>query len=1049
MDSYLVMAKRSSIKPFWAIIFLIVGLGLLLTAGCLQRQYRYETRGIPLPLPPPIQNSDPTIGLNVALFQYDDAELAQQLAQIESLGVSHIKQPFFFADDFDWEESDRIMTAVAQSTLTLVPLLDGNPDNNFAPPDVETFANWAGAFAQRYGEQVDAYIVWDEPNLTSHWGGEMVNPAAYGALLTAVATELRQSDPTALVVAAPLAPTSETGPQNLSETRFLRQLYEAGAADSFDVVAVKPYGFDTDATDRRVDEDVLNFSRPILVRELMVAQGDAHKPIWAGNWGWNSLPEGWNGRSSIWGSSSEAAQATQTVEAWQRARLEWPWMGIMFLENWQPDAPADDPVWGFSIAGREAAQAIKRALAEQPDAVAQPGFHFAAETGVGQTYQGGWQFSPEFGADISETPDNVPGDRVTFTFYGTDLGLRVRRADYRARLYVTIDGQPANALPRDENGTNLILTAPNSEMDELVTVPVATRLTPGIHTAEIIASRGWDQWALNGFAVGYRPAPPPFSSTLPLAGWVLVAIGLLLAWRTDWQQIGEPVSGWLSRLSHRTQFVLTAVTALIVTLSGWLTWGEQASGIYRRLGDSGQMALTAAAATLFYVTPTFYLYALALLLLFILIYLRPSWGLALVALCFPLYVPPLLKPIANYRFSPTEVFMLVTFGAVLLRMYTQRLQQIKTNGGSFFRKPKLLGVDWAVLFLTAVATLSLFFTDRLDVATNEWRVVIIEPVLFYVAMRLVKPGKNELWLILEAFLLGGLIVAGYGFFQYITGSDELITAEGGLRRIRSFYGSPNNVGLYLGRIIPILAALVLLGPRSLGVRRWLYAGLFMITAVVTLLTFSRGAIILGLPAALAYIFWRWQRENGRLAWPWLLSGGLIAALGLFFILQLPQFAGRFDLRGQTSFFRLALWQASWQMFLDHPWLGVGLDNFLYAYRGKYILNAAWQEPDLNHPHNIFLDFATRLGLLGLLAGGTLFYYLARYLRWGQRQLSGRWLALTVGMSGALIDIVMHGLVDHSFFLVDLAFVFMWMLGTAVSLQTLQNRTRHFEPDSRN
>ena len=58
---------------------------------------------------------------------------------------------------------------------------------------------------------------------------------------------------------------------------------------------------------------------------------------------------------------------------------------------------------------------------------------------------------------------------------------------------------------------------------------------------------------------------------------------------------------------------------------------------------------------------------------------------------------------------------------------------------------------------------------------------------------------------------------------------------------------------------------------------------------------------------------------------------------------------------------------------------VGLDNFLYAYRGRYILDAAWQEPNLNHPHNIVLDFATRLpgvdprrlALLGWSMGGAL------------------------------------------------------------------------------
>ena len=66
--------------------------------------------------------------------------------------------------------------------------------------------------------------------------------------------------------------------------------------------------------------------------------------------------------------------------------------------------------------------------------------------------------------------------------------------------------------------------------------------------------------------------------------------------------------------------------------------------------------------------------------------------------------------------------------------------------------------------------------------------------------------------------------------------------------------------------------------------------------------------------------------------------------------------------------RLQLWQSAWQMFLDHPWLGVGPDNFLYAYRSVYALPAAWEELHLSHPHNLFLDLLTRVGLLGFLAG---------------------------------------------------------------------------------
>jgi hypothetical protein len=50
-------------------------------------------------------------------------------------------------------------------------------------------------------------------------------------------------------------------------------------------------------------------------------------------------------------------------------------------------------------------------------------------------------------------------------------------------------------------------------------------------------------------------------------------------------------------------------------------------------------------------------------------------------------------------------------------------------------------------------------------------------------------------------------------------------------------------------------------------------------------------------------------------------------------------------------------------------------------------------------------------------------------------VSPEWLPVVVGLGAALADMVFHGLVDHSFFLVDLAFAFYLLLGTAVWLQS--------------
>jgi O-antigen ligase len=130
------------------------------------------------------------------------------------------------------------------------------------------------------------------------------------------------------------------------------------------------------------------------------------------------------------------------------------------------------------------------------------------------------------------------------------------------------------------------------------------------------------------------------------------------------------------------------------------------------------------------------------------------------------------------------------------------------------------------------------------------------------------------------------------------------------------------------------------------------------------LTFSRGALLLGLPAAVLFMGFV---AGGR--WRWVALGLLsIGALLLLPLFGTERFAGLLDLQGGTSFFRVQLWRGAWNMVLDHPWLGVGLDNFLYAYRTTYALPTAWEELNLSHPHNIVLDFWTRLGFVGMVVG---------------------------------------------------------------------------------
>lgn len=1030
--------------PWRPIVFLFVALLFLLAAGAARARHQYLTRGIPDGLPQVVTHGGATLGLNVDLHQYDQAQLDASLERIIATGVHYIKQPFYYAGDeaYDWSQSDELLTAVGEHDLEIAALLDGNPEQNFAPPDNPAdFASWAGEFARRYGEQVQFYFIWDEPNLSSHWGLQPVNAAEYAAILSQSAEAIRAVDGDAVIVAAPLAPTAETGPNNLADTRYLQELYASGANEFFDAAAGKPYGFYSGPDDRDVAVDVLNFSRAILLREVMLENGDEHKAFFAGNWGWNALPDDWQGPPSIWGETGAQTRVSYTADALSRARIEWPWMGLMFLETWETSASPEDPRHGFDVAGTSLETALSGMVAGSE--VAYPGFHLADPHAPGQHYEGGWRFSPHYGADISQT-----GDSLTFCFWGTTAGLRIRRADYRARLYVTIDGEPAPDLPHDGQGAALVLTTPDIDpaSEYLDTVLVAENLEPGPHVMTVEAYRGWDQWALNGFSVGYRPASTQTTAAIAallLGALLFAALGVLEARRVPWREVESATLKHYRGLSERARLFGTVLAATLVALTGWLTWGEQAAGVYRRLGDMGQLTLTAAAASLFYVAPAFIVYVAALALLLFFIYARPAWGLALVAFSFPFYVQP--KPMDGYAFSPVEVFVLLAAAATLLS-YAGRLRRrlVATmqkdrhawltllNGWQTWRE-QLQAADYAAAFFLLVATASLFFSERLDVASNEWRMVVVEPVLFYGLIRLTRPSAKEMWRIIDAFILGGVVVAVYGLWQYALG-ENVVTVAGGLARLSSIYGSPNNVALYLGRVLPFLLAGTLIGLAS-PLRRFLYALALFPVSIAFVLTFSKGGLFLGVPAGVGIVILLWLRSTKRPIWPWLVGVVLLAIGAAAAIFSVPALAQRLDLQGTTSVLRLSLWQASLNMFVENPFFGVGLDNFLYAYRGRYILDSGWEEPHLNHPHNIVLDFATRLGVAGLIAGVWLLSALLRNL-WHLRQnVSREWQPIAIATAGALGQMLAHGLVDHSFFLVDLSFAFFLLLGLTVWLQT--------------
>jgi O-antigen ligase len=103
----------------------------------------------------------------------------------------------------------------------------------------------------------------------------------------------------------------------------------------------------------------------------------------------------------------------------------------------------------------------------------------------------------------------------------------------------------------------------------------------------------------------------------------------------------------------------------------------------------------------------------------------------------------------------------------------------------------------------------------------------------------------------------------------------------------------------------------------------------------------------------------------------------------------------------------------------------------------------YDEPDLSHPHNIFLQVWVSIGLFGLLAFVAflvLFYWLfatiLRYLSQQQREDCEHWRWMTVGAAACMLAAIIQGLVDSSFLEPDLSFCF-WLLVATLLIIRLQ------------
>jgi hypothetical protein len=192
------------------------------------------------------------------------------------------------------------------------------------------FADFMRYLANRYRGQIDAYEIWNEPDIRRFWNTGP-SASAYTALLKAAYPAVKSGDPNALVVSGGLSWDYES-----SSSSFLIKMYAAGAKGSFDVLALHDFpdasianGLTTWAQGRRT------------ARRVMLANGD-NRPVWITEFGFNTATaaSGWQP------SSTPQQQADLLRRAFQVMEQDAPWLQVAFYYNfrnnyWQHDKLTD------------------------------------------------------------------------------------------------------------------------------------------------------------------------------------------------------------------------------------------------------------------------------------------------------------------------------------------------------------------------------------------------------------------------------------------------------------------------------------------------------------------------------------------------------------------------------------------------------------------------------------------------------------------------------------------------------------------------------------
>ena len=169
-----------------------------------------------------------------------------------------------------------------------------------------------------------------------------------------------------------------------------------------------------------------------------------------------------------------------------------------------------------------------------------------------------------------------------------------------------------------------------------------------------------------------------------------------------------------------------------------------------------------------------------------------------------------------------------------------------------------------------------------------------------------------------------IIMIAFGVVASVTFLSVVFQHIKGIHQANGLFPHQNSMGMYMNLIAPVFFAYYF--NRNKGWKRFLFAGFFLLASAACMRTYSRGAMVC-LPfgcAITALLSLRYQFHMRKIQI--LLPILLVCFFGA--LLLLPNIIKRFENAPKESLMtRQYLAASAWNMMLDEPLVGVGLNNW--------------------------------------------------------------------------------------------------------------------------